>query len=89
MNYGYDISGVLPTPITIHFVNTNGKKYHFSVFQLNTLDLEGDIKNIFWHDTTFFNMYEKCGYIDAKPTLEGYNHDVFRHILGTYLQNKS
>jgi len=34
LNYGADVSGVLPKPITLHFINTTGKKFHFSVFQL-------------------------------------------------------
>ena len=80
------ISGILPKPITLHFINTTGKKFHFSVFQLNTLDLKGDIKNIFWHDTAITNMFEECRYINAKPVLEGYNHNVFNNILAMYLQ---
>ena len=68
LNYGPDVSGILPKPITLHFVNTNGKKFHFSVFQLNNLNLEADndsVKNIFWHEPSFLNMFEKCDYINA------------------------
>ena len=87
LKFGNDVSGVLPEPITIHFVNTNGRKFHFSVFQLNTLDLEGETKNIFWHDPEIKDLYETCAYINAVPTLEGYDHDVFRTLLAMYLQN--
>ena len=92
LNYGPDVSGILPEPITLHFVNTNGKKFHFSVFQLNNLNLEADndsVKNIFWHEPSFLNMFEKCDYINTQPTLTNYDHNVFSHILAMYLQNKS
>ena len=92
LNYGPDVSGILPKPITLHFVNTNGKKFHFSVFQLNNLNLEADndsVKNIFWHEPSFLNMFEKCDYINTQPTLTNYDHNVFSHILAMYLQNKS
>ena len=85
LNYGPNVSGVLPKPITLHFINTDGKNFHFSVFQLNTLDLEGDVKNVFWHQPSILKMFEKCGYIDSCPTLEGYDHNVFCHILSMYL----
>ena len=87
INYGADVKGLLPQPITVHFVNSNGIKFHFSVFQLNTLDLEGDVKNIFWHQTEMDELYSECSYIMAQPMLEGYNHTVFNKLLAIYLQN--
>lgn len=38
---------VLDHPITVQAVGTNGRVFHFVVFQLNTTDLSGDegIKN--------------------------------------------
>jgi len=87
MKYGPEICGVLPEPIAVHFINTNGSKYHFSVFQLNTLDLNGDIKNIFWHEPEMENIFEQCDYISAIPTIEGYNHGVYNKLLAIYLHN--
>lgn len=87
LKYGSEVDGVLPEPITVHFVNTDGFKFHFSAFQLNTLDLEGEVKNIFWHEPEMENMFEKCDYVTGKPRLEGYNHNVFKKLLSMYLQN--
>lgn len=87
VTYGENVKGVLPEPITVHFINTNGKDFYFSVFQLNTLDLEGDIKNIFWHESETAPLFETCEYVYAVPTLEGYNHDIFKKMLAMYLQN--
>lgn len=87
--YGPDVKGVLPQPVTVHFVNGDGSKFHFSVFQLNTLDLDGKVKNIFWHEPEFEVLFSACEYKDAIPTLEGYNHNVFNRLLAMYLQNAS
>jgi hypothetical protein len=87
LNYGQDVSGSLPEPVTVHFVNSCGVRYHFSVFQLNSLDLEGEVKNIFWHQPELDHMFEVCDYVSAKPALEGYNHNVFNKLLAMYLQN--
>ena len=89
LNYGPDVSGVLPQPITVHFVNGNGIKFHFSVFQLNTLDLDGKdkVKNIFWHQAEMDHLYTDCSYALSQPTLTGYNHAVFNKLLAMYLLN--
>lgn len=87
IKYGSDLSGDLPEPITVHFINTDGVRYYFSVFQLNTLDLNGDLKNIVWHNKEMMSLYETCDYVNAVPQLEGYNSKVFDHLLAMYLQN--
>ena len=86
LKYGPNFIGELPEPIAIHFVNTNGSKFHFSVFQLNTLDLNSDIKNIFWHQPQMEKLFDTCEYVNAVPTIEGYNHLIFNKLLGIYLQ---
>ena len=87
LKYGKEISGILPEPIAVHFINTNGSKFHFSVFQLNNLDLNGDVKNIFWHEPVMEDLYETCDYVSAVPTITGYNHGVFNKLLAIYLHN--
>jgi len=85
--YGDDISGVLPAPITVHFVNTDGKRFFFSVFQLNTMDANSDIKNVFWHDPTVHSLYDQCNYVTGRPVIEGCNPEVANKLLSIYLQS--
>ena len=87
LKYGKKILGDLPEPIAVHFINTNGSKFHFSVFQLNSLDLNGDIKNIFWHEPVMEEFFDTCDYVSAVPTIQGYNHGVFNKLLAIYLHN--
>ncbi|XP_063795710.1 large ribosomal subunit protein mL37 [Pseudophryne corroboree] len=49
--YGDDAK-VLPQPIVVQSVSTDGQLFHFMVLQLNTLDLESNdgVKNIVWMD---------------------------------------
>eukprot|EP00079_Xenopus_tropicalis_P008404 XP_002931477.1 PREDICTED: 39S ribosomal protein L37, mitochondrial [Xenopus tropicalis] len=44
---------VLPEPILVQSIGTDGQHFHFLVFQLNTLDLvsEDGVKNIVWMDS--------------------------------------
>ena len=86
LKYGPDFVGDLPEPIAIHFVNSSGSTFHFSVFQLNTLNLNSDIKNIFWHQPQMEKLFDTCEYVNAVPTIEGYNHLIFNKLLGIYLQ---
>ena len=75
--------------MTVHFIHTDGSNFHFSVYQLNTLDLEGDggKKNIFWHEEDISRLYNVCDYVSAKPTVSGYNPEVFAKFAAMYLQN--
>ena len=86
--YGQDVSGILPKPVTVHFITTDGRKFHFSAFQLNTLDLNGTdgVKNIFWQQPELEEMFEFCGYDKAVPSLKGYNPGVFDKLLAMYMQ---
>jgi large subunit ribosomal protein L37 len=72
----------LPEPVTIQCVQTDGKLFHFAVFQLNTLDLNGidGKKNIFWM-LPRIPLFSSCMYVKGKPLLEGYNSEVFSRFL--------
>ena len=87
--YGNDVKGELPEPVTVHFIHTDGCNFHFSVYQLNTLDLEeeGGKKNIFWHEEDISRLYAECDYVTAKPTVSGYNPEIFSKFAAMYLQN--
>ncbi len=88
--YGPDVSGRLPKPITINFVNTNGVKFHLCAFQLNTLDLDckaSNVKNIFWHEAELQPLFDACDYVLARPTIKSYNPEVVVKLMAMYLQN--
>ena len=78
----------LPKPVTVNVISTDGRKFHFGIFQLNTLDLNGTdgIKNVFWHQPELDELYEFCGYEKAVPTLRGYNPEAFDKLMTLYLQ---
>lgn len=75
---------LLPEPVTLQCVHTDGKIFHFGVLQLNTLDLDGDgIKNI-WYHIPRISLFESCCYKSGIPTLEEYNPDVIKYLLAFY-----
>lgn len=84
--YGDDVKA-LPHPITIQAVQTDSKWFHFSIFQLNTLDLNGgtnaESRNL-WFRKPSMNLYSKCGYLVGKPALHDYNKDVLKHLTVFY-----
>lgn len=69
-------------------VQTTGNIFHFGVFQLNTLDLDGSdgLKNV-WYSIPDITLYEKLDYDVARPHLVEYNPDVLRHALG-FMKNQ-
>ena len=89
--YGQDVSGVLPKPITVNVIASDTRKFHFAIFQLNTLDLNGSdgIKNIYWHQPELEQLYEFCGYEKAIPVLKGYNPEAFDKLMTMYTQETS
>ena len=89
LRFGPDVKGELPSPVTVNFVTTDGARFHFGVFQLNTLDLDNPegAKNIYWCDQKADRLYDTCQYVSAIPTLEGYNADVFKKFAALYLEN--
>nr|XP_050857195.1 39S ribosomal protein L37, mitochondrial [Vespula vulgaris]XP_050857196.1 39S ribosomal protein L37, mitochondrial [Vespula vulgaris] len=82
--YGPDVKH-LPEPIIVQCIESNGKNFHFSVFQLNTLDInkiEG-IRNFWWSSPTL-QLYEKACYEVGKPILTGYNPEVVKKLFAFY-----
>jgi Mitochondrial 28S ribosomal protein S30 (PDCD9). len=72
----------LPEPVTLQCVQTDGRLFHFAVFQLNTLDLD-DVegkKNIFWM-LPRIPLFSSCMYVKGKPLIEGYSPEVFSRLL--------
>ena len=87
--YGNDIKGDLPNPVAVNFIHTDGCNFHFSAYQLNTLNLQDSngIKNVFWHEENISRLYDVCDYVKAVPVLSGYNPEVFAKFAAMYLQN--
>lgn len=77
----------LTQPIVVQTVQSDGKKFQFGIFQLNTLDLTGSSKQNYWYCSDIMKLYEECAYKVGRPTLEGYNRDVLKHM--TVLYNNS
>ncbi|XP_065073293.1 large ribosomal subunit protein mL37 [Ochlerotatus camptorhynchus] len=84
--YGDNVK-VLPHPITVQAVQTDSKWFHFSIFQLNTLDLsssnDAGSRNL-WFRKPSMDLYSECGYLVGKPTLVNYNKDVLRNMAVFY-----
>ncbi len=77
--------GDLQRPIVIPFVFTTGDKFHFSVFQLNSLDLEDPTKvNYFWHEEQTTKLFDMCQFQEALPVLEGLNCEAFDKFYALY-----
>ena len=78
----------LPEPVTVQCIQTEGQSFHFSVFQLNTLNIDGTegTKN-YWWTSPRLNLYDKAEYFDGKPLIEGYNPEVFKRIFAFYNNN--
>jgi len=75
----------LSEPITMQCVQTDGRLFHFAVFQLNTLDLDGTegVKTIFWM-LPRIPLFSSCKYEDGIPSLKDYNDEVFKRLLAFY-----
>ncbi|XP_076281189.1 mitochondrial ribosomal protein L37 [Lasioglossum baleicum] len=75
----------LSEPVVVQCIQSDGQNFHFSVYQLNTLDIDGTegIKNFWWSAPTY-KLYEKAKYEDGKPCVEGYNNEVFKRFLAFY-----
>lgn len=78
-------NGDLETPLTLQVVHTTGKKFHFGVLQLNTLDLTGPRKNIFWSSPTE-TLFDVCNFKGAAANLEGYNPQIFSLLRAFHAQ---
>lgn len=82
--FGLDIKK-LSEPVVVQCIQSDGQNFHFSVYQLNTLDIDGaeGIKNFWWSAPTY-KLYEKATYENGKPCVEGYNNEVFKRFLAFY-----
>ncbi|XP_076629516.1 mitochondrial ribosomal protein L37 [Colletes latitarsis] len=75
----------LSEPVVIQCVQSDGQNFHFSVYQLNTLNIDGTdgVKNFWWSAPTI-KLYEKAQYENGRACLEGYNDEVFKRFLAFY-----
>lgn len=75
----------LPEPICVQCIQTDGRLFDFSVFQLNTMNLNGaeGIKNI-WYQTEQMPLYTICAYDKGIPILEGYNPEIMKYLFAFY-----
>lgn len=80
-----DAVEILPQPITVQCIQTDGRLFDFSVFQLNTLNINGNegIKNI-WYQTEQMPLYNICTYEKGVPVLEEYNPEIIKYLLTFY-----
>ncbi|XP_055902588.1 39S ribosomal protein L37, mitochondrial [Eupeodes corollae] len=75
----------LPKPIVVQSIQTDGKTFHFGVFQLNTLQLNGsDGTKNYWFHLPNVDLFSECTYKVGRPILEGYNKDCFRYLKAFY-----
>ncbi|KAG7166824.1 39S ribosomal protein L37, mitochondrial-like [Homarus americanus] len=78
-------NGNLEKPVVVQVVHMHKQHFHMGVFQLNTLNLTGLSKNIFWTQP-WEPLFGKCCFQAAKPVLEGYNPKVFSLLKGLHAQ---
>lgn len=94
LQYGTEPKERLEHPVVVQVVGTNGRFFHFVVFQLNTTDLSEDtgVKNLVWMDKDL-ELYEyakvrpiiKKKVVQVPAGLAGYNPETFRKFLSLYL----
>ncbi|XP_014372193.2 39S ribosomal protein L37, mitochondrial [Papilio machaon] len=75
----------LPEPIYVNCIQTDGQKYHFGVFELNTLNVDGieGTKNV-WYCKNDVKLYDRSCYFNGMPVLENYNPKVYGYINAFY-----
>lgn len=75
----------LPEPIYVNCIQTDGQKYHFGVFELNTLNVDGveGTKNV-WYCKNDVKLYDRSCYFNGIPVLENYNPKVYGYINAFY-----
>ncbi|GLG98270.1 Uncharacterized protein GBIM_04853 [Gryllus bimaculatus] len=77
-----EVEKELPFPVSIQCIQTDGRLFDFSIFQLNTLDLNGSegMKNMFWV-LPRLELFSLCAYDEGRPTLQGYNPEVLKNFM--------
>lgn len=82
--YG-DNATSLERPVVVQSVQTDGKSFHFGVFQLNTLQFDGsDGQKNYWFHIPPMDLFDECQYVSGRPVLDGYNKDVVRYLSLLY-----
>lgn len=86
--YGFDAK-ILPEPISVQCVSTNGIQFSFVCFQLNTLDIDSKngVKNLVWFDcdNELFKKILPERSMLRNTRYEDYDPDVFKKLLAVYL----
>jgi len=85
---------VLPEPISTQCIMTDGDIFHFSCFQLNTLNFETSdgVKNLVWFDERerpLFNRLMPMRAMLRNTRYLDYDADVFRQIVAFYVNGLS
>jgi len=80
LRWGEDVKGDLKEPVCINLITTDGQRYQIGSFQLNTMDLDSEVKNVFWQSPDTQNLFEFCGYKEAQPMLDGLNMQLFNQL---------
>lgn len=85
--YGNDVA-VLPQPVCVQCVHTDGRRFQFGSYQLNTLRLddEGGAKNV-WYSVPAVQLFDVCEYRVGQPVLTEYNRQVMKYMLAFYRNN--
>lgn len=78
----------LPEPISIQCIETDGENFHFSTYQLNTLNLNGTegLKN-YWWSSKRIKLFDEIDYTNGTSQLEGYNPEVFKRMYAFYINS--
>jgi len=80
LRWGENVSGDLPEPVCTNVISTDGQKYQLGTFQLNSLDLQSNLHNLFWMHPENMDLFQHCGYVDGRGELSGLNIDTFSHL---------
>ncbi|XP_063627943.1 large ribosomal subunit protein mL37 [Cydia splendana] len=75
----------LPEPVYVNCIQTDGQLYHFGVFELNTLNVDGKegTKNV-WYCKNNMKLYDSSRYFSGMPVLENYNPKIYGYINAFY-----
>lgn len=74
----------LPKPVVVQSIQSDGQKFQFSVYQLNTLDMNSKSVKNYWWTEPFIKLYETAQYDEGIPRVQGYNTEVFKRFLAFY-----
>ncbi|XP_067616127.1 large ribosomal subunit protein mL37 isoform X2 [Eurosta solidaginis] len=83
--YGDMALNDLPKPIVVQSIQTDGRTFHFGVFQLNSLQIDhSESPRNYWFHKPNEDLFETCKYSSGRPSLVGLNKNVFRYICAFY-----